>query len=183
VPDFAFVQEINQLSGETIQLCYHCHKCTSGCPVAVDMEYGPDRVLRLVQLGERERLYQSHDIWLCAACETCGTRCPNEINIARVMDALRQSAMAAGVPVAEPDAVKFHRLFMFVVQNFGLMHEAVLLIAYKLWTLHLMADMDSGVKLLAKGKVPLIPRRIKGQAQVAEIFAKTAAAQKPEDQS
>ncbi|MCX7608923.1 MAG: 4Fe-4S dicluster domain-containing protein, partial [Anaerolineales bacterium] len=61
------------------------------------MEYGPDRILRMVQLGERERLLKSRDIWLCAACETCGTRCPNDIDIAKVMDALRMEALRSGV--------------------------------------------------------------------------------------
>lgn len=165
-----FLDQINTLSEQSIQLCFHCHKCTAGCPVAVDMAYGPDRVLRLVQLGEKERLVRSRDIWLCAACETCGTRCPNEIDIARVMDALRQIAMREEAAVAEPDAVKFHRLFLFVVQNTGRLHEATLLAVYKLWTLNLLADMDSGVRLVLKGKVPLIPQTIKGLEEVKRIF-------------
>ena len=84
----SFILQVDTLSEETVELCYHCHKCTAGCPVAVEMEYGPDRILRMIQLGEKERVLTSGDIWLCASCETCGTRCPNEINIADVMDAL-----------------------------------------------------------------------------------------------
>lgn len=168
--DAAFAEQVSVLSEQTIQLCYHCHKCTAGCPVATDMDYGPDLVLRMVQLGERERLFSSHDIWLCAACETCGTRCPNEIDIARVMDALRTLAQAAGSPAGEPDAEKFHRLFLFVVQNMGRSYEAGLLLAYKLWSLNLLADMDSGVQLVVKGKVPLVARPIKGRKEVKGIF-------------
>jgi heterodisulfide reductase subunit C len=170
-----FIDQVNHLSNQTIELCYHCHKCTSGCPVASDMEYGPDRVLRLVQMGEKECLFASHDIWLCASCETCGTRCPNEIDIAQVMDALRSMALATGFKSAEPDAVKFHKLFLFVVQTMGRMHEASLLVAYKLWTMKLMADMDSGALMIAKGKVPMIPHAIKGHAEVKHIFDQTQA--------
>ncbi|RCK73160.1 MAG: CoB--CoM heterodisulfide reductase subunit C [Anaerolineae bacterium] len=140
------------------------------------MEYGPDRILRMVQLGEKERLLRSHDIWLCAACETCGTRCPNGIDIAKVMDALRMEALRSGVTPAEPDAAKFHRLFLFVVQTLGRSHEASLLIAYKLWTLNLLADMDSGLQLFLKGKVPVIPKTIKGRDQIRCIFVKSAEA-------
>jgi Fe-S oxidoreductase len=50
-----------------------------------------------------DRLLSSHDIWLCASCETCGTRCPNEIDISRVMDALRGLALAEKASIAEPE--------------------------------------------------------------------------------
>ncbi len=168
--DTQFVQLINRLSEQDITLCYHCHKCTAGCPVSVEMDFGPDRALRMVQLGQKEQLLSSHDIWLCASCETCGTRCPNEIDIARVMDALRQVALVEKSAIGEPDAVKFHKLFLFVVQNMGRMHEAILLGAYKLWSMNLMSDMDSGAKLFIKGKIPLAPHRIQGHRQMKQIF-------------
>lgn len=165
-----FLQQINSLSSQMLQLCYHCHKCTAGCPVAEDMQYGPDRILRMVQLGQKDKLLASHDIWLCAACETCGTRCPNEIDIARVMDALRQVAIAEGSAVGEPDALKFHKIFMAGVQTFGRSHEMFLFAAYKLWTMHLMDDMDSGISLIAKGKVPILPSLVKNRAEVSKLF-------------
>jgi heterodisulfide reductase subunit C2 len=168
--DSAFIQKVNRLSEQSIEDCYHCHKCTAGCPVVFDMQYGPDRILRMVQFGEKDLLFESHDIWLCAGCETCGTRCPNQIDIARVMDALRQMALAAGASIAEPDAVKFHKLFLFVVQNLGRMHEASLLVAYKLWTRNLLADMDSGTVMFVKGKVPILPKPIKGRKEVKKVF-------------
>ena len=165
-----FIAKINSLSEQTTQLCYHCHKCTAGCPVASDMQFGPDRILRLVEMGDEKRLFTSHDIWLCASCETCGTRCPNEIDIARVMDALRSLSLSSGLAIAEPDAVKFHKLFLFVVQNMGRMHEVSLLVAYKLWTRNLIADMDSGARMFIKGKVPLIPKPIKNRNEVKKVF-------------
>ncbi|MGB9639762.1 MAG: 4Fe-4S dicluster domain-containing protein [Anaerolineales bacterium] len=170
----SFSELIQALSQQSLSLCFHCHKCTAGCPVVVEMDYGADRILRMIQLGEREKVLQSRDIWLCAACETCGARCPNGINIARVMDALRFEAIQSGILGPEKDAVKFHKLFLFVVQTLGRTHEASLLLAYKLWTMHLMADMDSGVQLILKGKVPLIPKRIKSQKTVQHIFDQSA---------
>jgi heterodisulfide reductase subunit C len=169
----SFVNRVNELSEQTIQLCYHCHKCTAGCPVADEMTYGPDRVLRMVQFGEKERLLTSHDIWVCASCETCGTRCPNEIDIARVMDALRQIAVAEGAAIAEPDSIKFHRLFLSLIQRMGRMHEAGLMALYILWTRHIMVDMDSAFKLFVKGKAPLIPHLVKGRGDLKRIFEAT----------
>lgn len=90
------LDRINALSGQTMQLCYHCHKCTAGCPSAFAMDYGPDRLLRLIQLGQRERVLASRDPWLCLGCEMCGAHCPNEIDIGEVMIALKQMAGEEG---------------------------------------------------------------------------------------
>jgi heterodisulfide reductase subunit C2 len=177
-----FISEINTLSEQNIELCYHCHKCTAGCPVVEEMQYGPDRILRMVQMGEQDALLTSHDIWLCASCETCGTRCPNQIDIARVMDALREKALLSGKRIAEPDAVKFHRLFLYLVQNMGRMHEVSLLAAYKIWSRNLLADMDSGAVMFVKGKVPLIPKPIRRRGEIKQIFAASEKAHSKEGQ-
>ncbi|MDY6876853.1 MAG: (Fe-S)-binding protein [Chloroflexota bacterium] len=99
--DIAFTDQVNNLSGQTIQLCYHCHKCTAGCPAAFAMEYGPDRILRLIQFGQRERLLASRDAWLCLGCEMCGEFCPNEIDINEVMIALKEMSEDAGYRVED----------------------------------------------------------------------------------
>ncbi|MFN2270592.1 MAG: (Fe-S)-binding protein [Anaerolineae bacterium] len=92
----SFESRINSLSGQTTQLCYHCHKCTAGCPTAYAMEYGPDRILRLIQFGQMERILASRDPWLCLECEMCGAHCPNEIDIGEVMIALKETAGEMG---------------------------------------------------------------------------------------
>jgi heterodisulfide reductase subunit C len=171
--DSELIGQVNDLSEQTIQLCYHCHKCTSGCLVADEMTYGPDRILRMIQLGRKRELLTSHDIWVCASCETCGTRCPNEIDVARVMDALRQMAVVEGATIAEPDAVKFHRLFLALVQRLGRMHEATLLGLYLVWTRSVLDYVGIGTKMLAKGKVPLVPRPVKGRKAIKRIFDTT----------
>jgi heterodisulfide reductase subunit C len=79
-------QEVDRRSGEFIELCYHCHKCTAGCPVVDAMDYGPDQILRMIALDQSDEILQSKDIWLCAGCYTCATRCPNDIDISAVMD-------------------------------------------------------------------------------------------------
>ena len=96
-----FIDQINSLSGQVTQLCYHCHKCTAGCPAAFAMEYGPDRILRLIQFGQCERLLSSRDPWLCLGCEMCGAHCPNEIDINEVMIALKEMSAEAGYRVED----------------------------------------------------------------------------------
>ena len=91
-----FLEQINTLSGQTVQLCYHCHKCTAGCPVVSAMDYGPDRALRMIQFGQAEQLLTSRDIWLCLGCENCGAHCPNDIDAGQVILALRRVAGERG---------------------------------------------------------------------------------------
>ncbi len=173
--DTTFQQRVNTLAHETTELCYHCHKCTAGCPVSYAMTYGPDRVLRMVQLGQAEAALASPDIWLCAGCETCGARCPNDIDIAHVMDALRQIAVAARLRAA-PSARRvplFHRIFLWLVGATGQMHEMALLGSYKVLGLDLFSDLGSGARLILKGKVPIIPKISANRSRVKRIFARS----------
>jgi heterodisulfide reductase subunit C len=167
--------EIQRISGQTVELCYHCHKCTAGCPVAGAMEFGPDRVLRKISLDQRDVLLRSRDIWLCAGCYTCATRCPNDIDIAGVMDALRQLSVTGGYPAGDRDALLFHRLFLGVVERLGRSHEAAMLGLFKILSrVPLLNDMGAGVGLFARGKVPLLPERSGAAAEVREIFRRSS---------
>jgi Fe-S oxidoreductase len=85
-----------RLRQEAAERCYHCHTCSAGCPAAPFMDDGPDGILRLVELGQTERVLASRDIWLCLGCGMCGAHCPNEIDAGQVMIALRQIAAEQG---------------------------------------------------------------------------------------
>jgi len=89
-PDNAsFKAKASELSGENINLCFQCGACSSGCPLTEEMDLLPSKVLRLVQLGDNEVL-NSNTIWICSTCFNCEIRCPRGIDIANVMEALRQ---------------------------------------------------------------------------------------------
>ncbi len=175
--DISLISEVSRRSGQNVDLCYHCHKCTAGCPVVQSMTYGPDRILRMVALDERKSLLESHDIWLCAGCYTCATRCPNDIDISSVMDALRQLALAEHTSIGERDALLFHRLFMGVVQRLGRSHEAFTLGLFKVLShTPIYQDMGAGVNLFVRGKVPVIPKyNGKIASEVRQIFQKSEA--------
>lgn len=174
--DATFQHRVNELAHETTQLCYHCHKCTAGCPVSYAMTYGPDRILRMVQLGQKQAVLSSPDIWICAGCETCGARCPNNIDIAHVMDALRQIAQAEGVKPAVRGVPLFHDIFLRVVQTTGQMHEMSLMGLYQLLSFDFLSDkalFSIAPQLLLKGKVPLLPKFSKNRARVRRVFEKS----------
>src|SRR5512143_826788 len=133
------------------------------------MSYGPDRILRMVQLGQLRQALDSQDIWLCAGCETCGARCPNDIDISHVMDALRQIAVSEGVQPAVPNVKRFHDIFLTVVGLTGEMHEAGLMGAYELLSGDLFKDpsiLALAANLFVKGKVPVIPKFSKNRDRV-----------------
>jgi heterodisulfide reductase subunit C len=169
--DFSFRNEIRERSGQNLDACYHCHKCTAGCPMTGAMQYGPAWIIRQVALGEASEALGSRDIWLCSGCYTCATRCPNNIDVSAVMDALRQVALQRGVPVAERDALLFHRLFLGVVERLGKSHEALTLGLFKVLShTPIYQDMAAGAGLFVRGKVPLLPERPAGVSEVKSII-------------
>ena len=76
--------------------CYQCGKCSNGCPVTFAMDYLPHQLIRMLQLGLTEEVLGSRTIWVCASCETCYTRCPNEVEIPELMDDLKQEVLKQG---------------------------------------------------------------------------------------
>ena len=83
------LQEVEELCGENLFGCYQCGTCSAGCPFVDEMDLSPDEVIRYVILDRKEVL-NSKTIWLCSACFTCAERCPRDINITKIMEALRQ---------------------------------------------------------------------------------------------
>jgi len=83
------VKEVEELCGENLFGCYQCGTCSAGCPFIEDMDLSPDEVIRYIIL-DRKEVFNSKTIWLCAACFTCAERCPRDINITKIMEALRQ---------------------------------------------------------------------------------------------
>ena len=83
------VKEVEELCGENLFGCYQCGTCSAGCPFVDDMDLSPDEIIRYIILDRKEVL-NSKTIWLCAACYTCAERCPRDINITKIMEALRQ---------------------------------------------------------------------------------------------
>lgn len=170
----SLVSELDHVTGQQVELCFHCHKCTAGCPVVDAMDHGPDRLLYMAALNQSEAVLCSRDIWLCLGCYSCATRCPNGIDIAATMDGLRQIALSRGCAGGERDALLFHRLFISMVQRFGRSHEALMLGLFKILShVPIMNDVRAGIGLFLRGKVPLLPERRRAPAQVQWIFAKT----------
>lgn len=93
-----FKYEISKMhGGEKLMRCFQCGTCTSDCPVArFSATYRPRQIIRMAQLGLKERVLQSDTLWLCAACFTCTDRCPQDVEVASVIRVLRNLAAEQG---------------------------------------------------------------------------------------
>ncbi len=168
--DSSFLEEATKRSGEALNLCYQCLKCTAGCPTAPYMDIRPNNIIRMIQMGMKQEVLGSSAIWLCVSCETCGTRCPNEIDIGVLMDALREMAIEKGVHPREKNIHLLHEAFVQSIRRGGRVHEATMLIDYKLRSRDFLTDLGPGMILFLKGKIPLFPSFIKGRQEIKRIF-------------
>jgi heterodisulfide reductase subunit C len=85
-----FIAKVEELSDQNLLACYQCGKCSAGCPAVSQMDILPNQIIRYAQLGFKDELLKSKSIWICASCFTCNARCPKGINIAEVIEVLRQ---------------------------------------------------------------------------------------------
>ena len=166
----SFLEEAKRRSGEDLSLCYQCLKCTAGCPTAPYMDIRPNNIIRMIQMGMKKEVLGSSSIWFCVSCETCGTRCPNEIDIGVLMDALREMAVEEGIPPKEKNIHLLHEAFIQSIKRGGRVHEATMLIDYKLRSRDFMTDLVPGMALFMKGKIPLFPSLIKERQEIKRIF-------------
>ncbi len=83
--------------GGHIRRCFSCSTCTAGCPVAsVTDKYNPRRIVHMALLGMRDQVLTSDFIWLCSVCYTCYERCPQDVRVPELMNAIRNIAVREG---------------------------------------------------------------------------------------
>ena len=157
-------------AGADVTACYQCGRCSAGCPVAEFFDLKPMQVVRLCCYGQEDLLVQSRTIWLCASCETCTTRCPNGIDIARMMDVLRERALGKQKKAIEPKIVAFHKAFLGSIRNHGRVFEMGMLTGYMLRSGDLFSRMGLGIEMFKRGKIKFLPERIRGTREVRDMF-------------
>jgi heterodisulfide reductase subunit B len=145
-------------TGQNVYLCYQCVKCTSGCPLAEYFDWQPNQVMRAVQLGDADIALGSSTTWLCASCQTCTTRCPQGIDVAKVMEFLTREALEQGVKPAVPEVDQFDKAFMREIRIWRRAYELGLMAELKLRTGRLTQDIDLGLRMLRKRKMPMLPK-------------------------
>ncbi len=169
--DGNFLQEVQQASEQNLTRCYQCGNCTAGCPLSFAYDIPVNKLMRMLQAGEKHAVLSSRAIWLCASCETCTTRCPNEIDVARIMDVLRHMARREGL-VAEAPVRHLWDAFLTSVEKHGRVFEVGMMANFVKRTGRFWTDADLAPVALGKGKLGLRPHCIEHQDEVQRIFAR-----------
>ena len=165
--------------GENVNLCYQCKKCSAGCPISYAMDYTPAQLIHAIRLGLDEVVYQSKTMWLCAACETCTTRCPQEVDIAKVMDAVKVIGRRKGKKPTIKRVASFNSAAMDSVWTFGRMFELGMIMSLKLKTREFLKDVKLGMKMFRKRKLKLFPS-FTGAGTTKKIYSRARKLEKRE---
>jgi heterodisulfide reductase subunit C len=169
------VRFVETTSGQALHDCYQCGKCAAGCPLARATDISPQQVIRALQLGQADVALDSRGLWLCVGCQTCITRCPCEIDLPRVMDALRVWAMANKRPAAQREVPIFHRVFLKSVELLGRVYDVGLIGAYNTLSGHFFDSTDLGWPMFVRGKIKPLPQHTRARGEVAAIFERAEA--------
>jgi heterodisulfide reductase subunit B len=156
-------------TGENVFVCYHCTKCTSGCPLTEYFDLAPNQVVRAAQLGMESMIYESRTPWLCASCQTCTTRCPQGLDLARVMDFLVSEAMAKKYKPQVPEAALFNKVFLRDVDLLGRSYELGLIVEMNLRTRQPFKDVGLGLEMFKHGKINLLPTIVRRRRRKTPI--------------
>lgn len=155
-----------------IKKCYACAKCTSGCPVASEMDFQPDLMVKWLALGEINRVLKSKAIWVCSTCQTCYSRCPFEVDIPHIIDLLKEYAHKNKLTHCERPTRLFHNIFLLNIKYMGRIYETGLIGLWKAVSGKWFNDLSLGAKMFLKGKLPILPEKIKGRKEVRRLFRK-----------
>ncbi len=157
--DLQFKNEVKKIpGGERIMICFQCGTCTADCPIArFSDSYRPRRILRMAQLGLKEKVLSSDQLWLCAACYTCVDHCPQDVEISSVIRALKNIAVREGyMPLA------FKELTGAIMET-GL--------AYKIPELRLKRRAEAGLPPLPKSDAENVAKLI-NKTEFAKLLEK-----------
>ena len=175
------ITAIESLAHTKVADCYQCGKCSAGCPRAEQMDVLPSTIIRLIQYGNVKKAASMQSVWQCVACLICSTRCPKSVEIAGVMDALKQISIEENcVHPKQKRIVAFQRSFLNAVKRNGRTNEIEMVTEYKIRgflgdgnPIQAMKDADLGLPMLLRNKLHLrIGSPVKDKALVKRIFAK-----------
>lgn len=166
--------EVKTASGQDVHRCYQCLKCTAGCPMTAAMDQPPARLMRLIQFGQEDLVLSSRTLWVCLSCNTCSVRCPNGIDIAHVIDCLRERCLKKGFTPAVESVALFHRIFLDDMTRRGRTFEAGMLARLQLRTGQAARNARAGVLMLIKGRIALLPHGVENKKAFRQLCRRIA---------
>ncbi|MBQ9536701.1 MAG: 4Fe-4S dicluster domain-containing protein [Desulfovibrionaceae bacterium] len=170
-----FTKQVAARSGQNIASCYQCGNCAAGCPAGFAYDIQVNQIMRGLQLGLKDYVLQARSLWFCLSCSTCSLRCPNNIDVAQIMETLRHMARDEHkVSVSAVD--KFFKSFLTTVRFLGRSYEIGTMVLFMLRSGHLTTDVDLAPQALLKQKLSILPHKtppnVKATARIFERFLK-----------
>jgi len=180
------VEEVTSRSGQNLQSCYQCRRCAAGCPVGEETGVTPDRLIRMILVGDKEAALNNLLVWKCVACYTCGTRCPNNIQTARITEVLKQMSKEAHCTPLTPRIADFHNAFMTTTRHLGRFNEIESMAIYETKTLfkelvkgnlkavfeEVISQGKLGAEMTKKKRMHFGMDRIKHRSEVKALYKK-----------
>ena len=87
--DPKMLEEFERYGGVNIGACFNCGNCTAVCSMTGEDGSFPRKLIRYAQLGMKDELLGSKELWLCYNCGQCSETCPRKAEPARFMMAAR----------------------------------------------------------------------------------------------
>jgi len=120
----ALRDEVIERSGQNLSACYQCRRCASACSVGDETDgLTPDRLIRMITVGDMENALNSELVWKCVSCYACGIRCPNEIQTGRITETLKKMAKEKNLEPLNTKVAHFHHEFFQSGIRWGRVNE------------------------------------------------------------
>jgi quinone-modifying oxidoreductase, subunit QmoC len=92
------LREMKTYGAFDVNACFNCGNCTAVCPLSQGSVAFPRRMIRYAQLGQRDHVAASRELWLCYNCTECSDTCPRQAGPGEFMAAARRFATASFDP-------------------------------------------------------------------------------------
>jgi heterodisulfide reductase subunit C len=96
IPDPDFAKSVIDAGGKTLDLCYQCGTCTGSCPSGRTTAFRTRQLIRKAQLGLKDDILPSEELWMCTTCYSCVERCPRDVDIVDIIILMRNMAVQKG---------------------------------------------------------------------------------------
>ena len=93
--DLGLYPEIQRFGAADISACFSCGTCSATCPMSQADGTFPRRIIRYAQLGMKDALLSSKELWACYQCGECAETCPTQADPSEFMAATRRYAIAS----------------------------------------------------------------------------------------
>ncbi|HWR82224.1 MAG TPA: 4Fe-4S dicluster domain-containing protein [Candidatus Deferrimicrobium sp.] len=171
----AFWKQVSSFAeGHRIKNCLQCGTCTGTCPVSYAMDITPRQIIALFRAGMMEDILESRSIWLCASCYSCTVRCPADIKVTDTLYSLKRIAMERKIYPPKFPVHTLSEAFVKNVYKYGRNYELGLGLRYFLKTdfVKLFSNIGYGVSMIARGRLGLLPRKLKRVNQIRAIITR-----------